>query len=986
MFSDHICQRIHQRTVNDIKKYRSHPQSVAIDYLNNDNLLDFVVVNTDLDSIDIFLGQNNGTFQHHATYSTGSYSQPCSVAVGNLDYQSGIDTAVANFDTNSIVIFMGSDNGFFTFNQSVSTGSSRPLMIALADLNEDHWLDLVVLNYGTDSIGLYIASKDGFFVFLMNYRTGYDSLPKSLAIADLNNDNQLDIVVANFGTNNVGIFFGNGNGTFADQKIYSTGIGSNPSSVVVGDVDHDENLDLIVANYGAECISIFFGERDESFTRHVIYSTGSDSHPEFVAVYDFNGDDRLDILAIDSLNERAYILPGNENNTIPLLSVYLTDIGSIPISMVGADFNNDNSTDVLIVNRGTNELLLLMEFDIQLSASYKTFTADTIYRPASAATNDVNGDNLLDMVVVNDGNNWINVFLGSGNGNFTLFAVMSTKISSTISDIELCDFNSDQQLEIAVANSDNDSFSILFGYGNGTFSVPTTHSTNIVISPIALATADINNDGCSDIVIVGYKSDNIGIYGGNCNATFKMISIYQLRAGWGPYMIMIDDLNNDNSMDLVITYTKYNSITVYFGDGTGRFLASPMNLTTNSEMWDMFALGDFNKDNRTDVVVSENTVNRITIFFGYGNGNFVRGGTYPLGACYDGAWIAVDDFNDDNQLDVSVSCPSANNVVMLFGNNDGEFWSRTTYSTGVNSYPHLLMSGDFNNDEKTDLAVVDYLGNKFGIFTSYYKADFTIQNKYSTGSSPQPYSIAVADFNNDSISDIVVVYSGTKNIGIQLGFGNGSFGTVIKYPTGSNSFVQHVSVGDLNKDGQVDIVIADSNSDSVHILLGVGDGTFGRIMTYFMGLQSSPIWVEIVSLGSDDWLDLVVTNEGINTLNILYGYNYATFVLHRTYSTGDQSDVVMASVADINHDNRLDIIVTNFRSNSVSLFFGDGNGSFTRGKKRILDPRILWILLDRSDSFGSFRILWILLDPFGFQDPKESAFPPRLIVRILTYV
>ena len=121
VFLDSICQHIHRRTVTDIKKYTSRPRAVAIDRFNNDSLLDFVVVNTALNSIDIYLGQNNGTFIYHATYSTGSRSQPWSVAVGHLDNHRGIDIAVANFDTNNIMIFIGSNDGFFIFNQSIST-------------------------------------------------------------------------------------------------------------------------------------------------------------------------------------------------------------------------------------------------------------------------------------------------------------------------------------------------------------------------------------------------------------------------------------------------------------------------------------------------------------------------------------------------------------------------------------------------------------------------------------------------------------------------------------------------------------------------------------------------------------------------------------------------------------------------------------------------------------------------------------------------
>ena len=930
MILEYVCERIHQRTITEIKRYNSLPQSVAIGYFNNDSLFDFVVVNRGLDSIDIYLGQSNGTFEHHTTYSTESYSQPCSVALGHLDNHHGIDIAVANFGTNSIGIFIGIGDGSFIFNQSLSTGSSHPLMIAVADLNNDHQLDIAVVNYGTNSVGIYLASQDGSFRFSINYPTGYDSLPKSLALADLNNDHRLDIVVANFGTDNIGLFFGTENETFGEQKIYSTGLRTNPSSVTVGDVNHDDYLDIIVANSGANDISIFFGDQNGDFSRQRTYSIGANSHPEFVALYDLNGDDQLDIIATDSVNDRVYILPGNKNGTFPFLSIYSTDFRSSPVLIDGVDMNNDNRSEVLIVNRDAGNVLLLMNYDVKLSAHYSSLIGGTFDHPTSIDTGDLNGDKFLDMVAVNHYNDIINVFLGHGDGSFTFVANISTGTGSSIFEIALNDFNNDHQLDIVVLNYDDISFSILLGYRDGIFSTTvTTYSTKTVIHPWSLAIGDVNNDHCLDIVIVGDISDVIGIYAGDCKGTFQLISIYKIATDWKPFSIAMDDFNNDNNADLVITYAEYRFVGFFFGDGTGKFpiaLEHPLN---ELKPWFYIALGDFNNDNQTDVVASTGTNNEIVILFGYGNGTFAKAKTQRFESCNYPTSITVDDFNDDSRLDLAICCSNNNNIVILFGNNQGEFESQVTHSTGENSYPMYLRSGDFDNDNKLDIAFADYLGNKVGILISYYKTNFSIQSKYSTGSSPQPCCIAVADFNNDDISDLVVINSGTRNIGIRLGLGNGSFEIEKTYTLNSNSFLQHVNVADLNRDGQVDVVIADSNSDSIHLLLGNGDGTFENDLTYSMDRQSSPVWIVIANLNNDEWTDLVVANHGRNNIGILYGYNYATFVLHRTYSTGYRSLPGSVSVSDMNNDNRLDIVVTNELLNNIVMFLGDENGSFT---------------------------------------------------------
>ncbi|CAF4256289.1 unnamed protein product, partial [Rotaria magnacalcarata] len=111
----------------------------------------------------------------------------------------------------------------------------------------------------------------------------------------LNNDSHLDIVVANCWNNNVGVFLGNGDGSFSTQTSYSTGLYSLPYSVVLADVNLDGRLDIVVANSGTDSISILLGYGDGTFVNSKNYSTGYNSEQYSVAIGDLNNDNKLDI-------------------------------------------------------------------------------------------------------------------------------------------------------------------------------------------------------------------------------------------------------------------------------------------------------------------------------------------------------------------------------------------------------------------------------------------------------------------------------------------------------------------------------------------------------------------------------------------------------------------------------------------------------------------------------------------------------------------
>ncbi|CAF4403146.1 unnamed protein product, partial [Adineta steineri] len=170
------------------------------------------------------------------------------------------DVAVANYFTNTIGILLGLGNGSFDTVTAYSSGDgSTPVCLTIIDITNDNFLDVVVANFAASSIIILYGLGDGTFLLGKPYSTGIQSSPQSLAIADMNNDGQLDIIVANFQSNTIGILYAFGYELFGSPTKYLTNDGSQPNSVAVTDINNDGSLDILVANYGTDSIGIFLG-------------------------------------------------------------------------------------------------------------------------------------------------------------------------------------------------------------------------------------------------------------------------------------------------------------------------------------------------------------------------------------------------------------------------------------------------------------------------------------------------------------------------------------------------------------------------------------------------------------------------------------------------------------------------------------------------------------------------------------------------------
>jgi hypothetical protein len=423
------------------------------------------------------------------------------------------------------------------------------------------------------------------------------------------------------------------------------------------------------------------------------------------------------------------------------------------------------------------------------------------------------------------------------------------------------DVNNDIQLDIVVVNWFDDNVGVLLGYGNGSFANQLTYSTGSY--PVSVAVGDFNNDNRLDIVVANQNGNSVGVLLGYGNGSFANQLTYS--TGSAPVYVAVGDFNNDNRLDIVAANQNGDSVSVILGYGNGSFTNQLTYLTGSTPVY--VAVGDFNNDNRLDIVVVNALNDSMSILLGYGNGSFrnqimYSTGSYPLS-------VAVGDFNDDNQLDVVVTNYDGNNTSICLGHSNEVFVSKVTLTTTNSFGVKSFAVGDFNNDDKMDISVANSDTDNIGIFLGYGNLSFANEIKYSTGFQSSPYAIAVGDFNNDTYLDIVVANYGSDNVGIFLGYGNGSFTNQTSYSTSSGFSPRSVAVTDFNNDTILDIVIAYQDSNNLGVFLGHGNGTFANAISFSLGYGSHPFSVVVGDFNDDKKVDIAIANDGTDSLNIL---------------------------------------------------------------------------------------------------------------------
>ena len=350
------------------------------------------------------------------------------------------------------------------------------------------------------------------------------------------------------------------------------------------------------------------------------------------------------------------------------------------------------------------------------------------------------------------------------------------------------------------------------------------------------------------------------------------------------------------------------------------------------------AVADFNGDGVNDLAVVIDTAppvasQGVAIMLGLGDGFgapqvVFRGPAAVMS-------VAAADFNGDGVADLAVvsNAPFSGpgSVVILLGNGDGTFGEPSSFAAGTSSPSRGLAVGDFNGDDNLDVVVTN-MGSSNSLSVLLGNGDGTFQpaNVVDLGVSPfLPWSVAVADFNEDGRLDVVVgLHSGSLFISVLLGDGEGGFHPPMTYETGIEA--QAVAVADFNRDGHSDVAVAFKGSffppqpGGVSVLLGYGDGTFQPASNYEAG--SEPVWLAVGDFDNDGAADLVVANYTSQDVSILFGNGDGTFQTQLTLDAGSTPQYVVTG--DFNGDGISDFAVTDFLGADVAVVLSNGDRSF----------------------------------------------------------
>ncbi len=340
--------------------------------------------------------------------------------------------------------------------------------------------------------------------------------PQSIAIADFNGDGFQDLAVANAGSNNVSIVLGHGDGTFSPQTAY--GVGGSPIALAVGDFDNDGVQDLVVlTELNTGTIILLHGLGDGTFIPWESYFISG--FPQSITVADFDADGNTDFAYVRLQGAGATIMYGRGNGTFDSMNVVHPYYGDHPRCVAALDFNSDGIGDFAMASEFGGVLVTLgapgRRFSPPVAPTWG-WEVD-VRNGCSLATGDFNGDGNRDLAVTGSdaltgGGASVFVFFGDGNGGFQDGSA-GAESGAAPAAVAATDFDSDGNLDLAVADAGSNSVLIDIGvgpnwaYGLFLAQIPLSVGDN----PKSVAVGDFDQDGKPDLAVANSGSNSVSI-------------------------------------------------------------------------------------------------------------------------------------------------------------------------------------------------------------------------------------------------------------------------------------------------------------------------------------------------------------------------------------------------------------------------------------------------------------------------------------------
>jgi ankyrin repeat protein len=469
----------------------------------------------------VWRSNRNGNLDIYSKYYNGTvWSSDMPVTTDTSDdlnpsvaYNNG-NMILATWQTNrdgDWNIYQSVYNGSWSTPQPVTSDPGNQILPVAFYEGNNHFGSVFQGDQETNWNVYYSHSTAEWFAPAVNYGTG--DAPHSVFCADLDGDTDLDLAVANSGSDNVSILKNNGDGTF--QGAVNYGAGDGPWSVFCADLDGDTDLDLVVVNSVSDNVSVLKNNGDGTFQSAVNYGAGNAPLSVFCA--DLDGDKHLDLAVVNSYSDSVSILKNNGDGTFQSAVNY--GAGDGPSAVFCADLDGDGDLDLAVANSGSDDVSILEnngDGTFQSAVNYGVGDA-----PLSVFCADLDGDTDLDLAVANSYSDSVSVLKNSGDGTFQ--SAVNYGAGNAPLSVFCADLDGDTYLDLAVVNWNSDNVSVLKNSGDGTFQSAINYETGD--GPSSVFCADLDGDTDLDLAVANYYSDNTSI----------LLNLTQLPGNSPPY-------------------------------------------------------------------------------------------------------------------------------------------------------------------------------------------------------------------------------------------------------------------------------------------------------------------------------------------------------------------------------------------------------------------------------------------------------------------